>query len=70
MPFTINDGSLRMQTLPQQRLSGIDGNLLLDIADQTLTGGIELRYNAGNEELAGAEPTITRITPDHLRSPH
>ncbi|KQQ61514.1 hypothetical protein ASF69_03805 [Rhizobium sp. Leaf311] len=60
MPFTINDGSLRMQNVaaatPQL---AFDGNLLLDIADQTLTGGIELRYNAGNEELAGAEPTIT-----------
>jgi len=59
MPFTISDGSLRMQNVfastPQL---AFDGDLLLDIADETLTGEVDLLYKAGTEELAGAEPSI------------
>ncbi|GAK69268.1 hypothetical protein RRU01S_04_00900 [Agrobacterium rubi TR3 = NBRC 13261] len=59
MPFTVSDGSLRMQNViaktPQLAL---DGNLILDLANTTLTGGIDLVFNAGTEELAGATPSV------------
>ncbi|WP_416407113.1 AsmA family protein [Agrobacterium rosae] len=59
MPFTLGDGSLRMQsvsaTTPQL---SFNGDLALDLAGDTMTGGIDLLFNPGTEELAGAEPSI------------
>ncbi|QCI97467.1 AsmA-like C-terminal region-containing protein [Agrobacterium larrymoorei] len=62
MPFTISDGSLRMQnvTAGTQQVS-FTGDLALDIAAETLNGAINLDYDPGIEELAGAEPSI-RLT--------
>ncbi len=59
MPFTISDGSLKMQnvTASTDQLS-LKGDLSLNIADETLTGGLELDYKPGIEELAGATPSI------------
>ena len=36
----------------------LKGDLSLNIADETLTGGLELDYKPGIEELAGATPSI------------
>ncbi len=59
MPFTLSDGNLRMQNIAASTPQlAFDGDLTLDLADETLTGGIDLLYNAGTEELAGAEPSI------------
>lgn len=59
MPFTISDGSLRMQNVAASTPQlAFDGDLMLDIADETLTGEVDLLYKAGTEELAGAEPSI------------
>ncbi|MBN7808715.1 AsmA family protein [Agrobacterium rosae] len=59
MPFTLGDGSLRMQsvaaTTPQL---SFNGDLAFDLAGDTMTGGIDLLFNPGTEELAGAEPLI------------
>ncbi|WP_296102536.1 AsmA-like C-terminal region-containing protein [uncultured Agrobacterium sp.] len=59
MPFTISDGSLRMQnvTASTDKLS-MTGELSLNLADETLTGGVALDYKPGIEELAGASPSI------------
>ncbi len=59
MPFTLNDGSLRMQTITASTPQvSFDGDLALDLANKSLTGGVELLFNAGTEEIAGAEPSI------------
>ncbi|POO57758.1 AsmA family protein [Agrobacterium rosae] len=59
MPFTLSDGSLRMQSVAAKtpQLS-FNGDLALDLAGDTMTGGIDLLFNPGTEELAGAEPSI------------
>ncbi|SCX30377.1 putative protein involved in outer membrane biogenesis [Agrobacterium sp. DSM 25558] len=59
MPFTLGDGSLRMQNVAAKtpQLS-FNGDLALDLAGDTMTGGIDLLFNPGTEELAGAEPSI------------
>lgn len=59
MPFTLGDGNLRMQNVTTSTPQlAFDGDLMLDIGDKTLTGGLGLAYNAGNEALAGAEPSL------------
>ncbi len=59
MPFTISDGSLHMQNVSAatQQVS-FNGQLALNLATETLNGGIEMKFNPGIEELAGAEPSI------------
>jgi flagellar biosynthesis GTPase FlhF len=59
MPFTISDGTLRMQNLSAStdRVT-LSGATNVDFAQQNVTGDIDLSFNAGNEALAGAEPSI------------
>jgi uncharacterized protein involved in outer membrane biogenesis len=59
MPFTLNGGSLRMQNVTAATAQvSFDGDLALDLAGETLTGAIDLSFNPGIEELAGAQPSI------------
>ncbi|KQO80276.1 AsmA family protein [Rhizobium sp. Leaf262] len=59
MPFTLSDGTLSMKNIAAStpQLS-FGGDLSLDLANMTMTGGIDLLFDAGMEEMAGAEPSI------------
>jgi uncharacterized protein involved in outer membrane biogenesis len=59
MPFTLGDGHMRLQNLTAKTEQvALTGDVALDIANSTLTGGIDLVFDAGAEELAGATPSV------------
>ena len=59
MPFTISNGALRMHNVSAktQQLA-VNGNVDVDLAAETLSGAVDLDFNPGLEQLAGAEPTV------------
>ena len=70
MPFTVSDGNLRMQNVAAKTSQmSFNGDVTLDIANETMTGGLDLLFNPGTEEIAGADPSIRLNYAGPLRQP-
>jgi hypothetical protein len=70
VPFTITDGEARAQNVTASA-SGINlsGQARIELSEQTLRGEIAATYEAGDEGLAGGDPTVRWVYSGALAEP-
>lgn len=70
MPFTINNGILRLQNvgLPAGE-ANLTGTLNLDLLEQTVDGNVTVAFNPGQEVQAGGEPSVGLVYSGPVATP-
>lgn len=59
MPFTINNGALRLQNIAlSTEQANLTGSMNLDLLEQVVDGNVTVAYNPGQEAQAGGEPSV------------